>query len=120
MLTILCVATYFKGEAFLRECHRLGCRVLLLTSETLANAEWPRDAIAEIHIIVRNAPEADVRRAVAGIARRHSIARVAALDDFDVELGAMIREFLQLPGIGRTIAARFRDKLAMRTEAQRL
>ena len=38
MLTILCVATYFKGDAFLRECHRLGCDVLLLTSDKLANA----------------------------------------------------------------------------------
>jgi biotin carboxylase len=120
MLTILCVATYFKGEAFLRECHRLGCRVLLLTSDTLANAEWPRDAIAEIHTIARNAPDADVRRTVASIARRHTVSRVAALDDFDVELGATIREFLQVRGIGRTVASRFRDKLAMRTEARRL
>ena len=120
MLTILCVATYFKGEAFLRECHRLGCRVLLLTADTLADAAWPRDAIAEIHTIPRGAAEADVRRTVGSIARRHAIARVAALDDFDVELGAAMREFLQVPGIGRTVAARFRDKLAMRTGARRL
>src|SRR5262245_49137454 len=120
MLTILCVATYFKGDAFLRECCRLGCRVLLLTADTLANAEWPRDAIAEIHTIARGASEADVRRVVAAIARRQTIARVAALDDFDVELGAAIREFLQVRGLGRTAASRFRDKLAMRTEARRL
>ena len=31
MLTILCVATYFKGDAFLREAKQQGCRVLLLT-----------------------------------------------------------------------------------------
>ena len=24
MLTILCIATYFKGDAFLRECRRAG------------------------------------------------------------------------------------------------
>jgi hypothetical protein len=29
--TILCLASYFKGQEFLRECKRLGCRVLLLT-----------------------------------------------------------------------------------------
>ena len=118
--TILCVATYFKGDAFLRECHRLGATVVLLTSDSLAEAAWPRDAIAEIHTIPRTATEADIRRVVASVARRHSIARVAALDDFDVELGAMLREFLQLPGFGRTVASRFRDKLAMRTTAKKL
>ena len=30
-MTILCIATYFKGDAYLRECRRLGCTVLLLT-----------------------------------------------------------------------------------------
>jgi biotin carboxylase len=32
----------------------------------------------------------------------------------------MVREFLQLPGFGWTVAARFRDKLTMRTTAARL
>jgi biotin carboxylase len=118
--TILCIATYFKGEAFLRECHRLGANVLLLTSDTLAGAAWPRESIAEIHTIPRTASEADIRRLVASVAQRQPIERVAALDDFDVELGAMLREFLQVPGFGRTVASRFRDKLAMRTAARRL
>jgi biotin carboxylase len=119
MVTILCVATYLKGEAFIRECHRLGAVVLLLTEEGLASAEWPREAIAEIHTIPRTASEADIRRVVASIARRHRIDRVAALDDFDVEMGALLREFLQVEGFGRTVAGRFRDKLMMRTEATR-
>jgi biotin carboxylase len=119
MVTILCVATYLKGEAFIRECHRLGALVLLLTDETLAGAEWPREAIADVHTIPRTASEADIRRVVASIARRHRIDRIAALDDFDVETGAMLREFLQVEGFGRTVASRFRDKLTMRTEAAR-
>jgi biotin carboxylase len=119
-MTILCIATYLKGEAFLRECHRLGCTVLLLTVDTLSNAEWPREAIAEIHTIRRTSTDEEIRRAVAGIARRHRIERLAALDDFDVEMAGMLREFLQLPGFGRTVSARFRDKLTMRTEAKRL
>lgn len=120
MLTILCVATYFKGGAFLEECRREGCTVLLLTSDTLADARWPRDAIDEIHTIPRGADEAHVRRTVDGIARRHRIERIAALDDFDVETGAMLREHLQVPGMGRTTASRFRDKLAMRMKARDL
>jgi biotin carboxylase len=119
-MTILCIATYFKGDAFLRECHRQGCTVLLLTAETHASAAWPRDAIAELHTIARGASDADVRQVVASMARRHALARVAALDDFDVEMGAMVREFLQVPGFGRTVAARFRDKLTMRNTARRL
>ena len=120
MPTILCVATYLKGDAFIRECHRHGWTALLLTAEKLAGAAWPRESIAEVHTIARDAPENDIRRTVAAIARRHRIDRVAALDDFDVETGAMLREFLQLPGFGRTVAARFRDKLTMRTTARGL
>jgi len=120
MLTILCIATYFKGEAFLRECRRQGCRVLLLTSDALVNAAWPREDIDEVFSIARDASEAEIRRRVDAIARTHAIARIAALDDFDVELGAMLREHLQVPGMGRTAASHFRDKLAMRTKARSL
>ena len=64
MLTILCIATYFKGEAYLRECRRQGCTVLLLTVDTLADAAWPRDAIDEIYTIPRDASGAEIRRRV--------------------------------------------------------
>lgn len=120
MPTILCIATYPKGDAFLRECHRQGCRVILLTADSLADAAWPREAIAEIHTIRRDASDNEYRLRVDAIAKRHRIVGVAALDDFDVEAGAMLREHLQLPGLGRTAASRFRDKLAMRTNARAL
>jgi biotin carboxylase len=92
--------------------------VLLLTADSLANADWPRDSVAEIHTIPRDASEAAVKRRVDDIARRHHIDRIAALDDFDVELAAMIREHLQVSGMSRTTASRFRDKLAMRVAAR--
>jgi biotin carboxylase len=118
MLTILCIATYFKGEAFLRECRQAGCTVLLLTNEQLTNADWPRDVIDEIHGIAREADDAAVRRAADAIVRRHPVDRIAAIDDFDVETAAMLREHLQVAGMGRTTASRFRDKLAMRVTAR--
>ena len=31
-LTFLCITTYEKGQEFMRECKREGCRVLLLTA----------------------------------------------------------------------------------------
>jgi len=120
MLTILCIATYFKGDAFLRECRARGCTVVLLTSDSLAGAEWPREAIDEIHSIPRDAGDADIRRRVDAIARRRVIDRIAALDDFDVEMAAMLREHLQIAGMGRTTASFFRDKLAMRMKARAL
>jgi biotin carboxylase len=118
MPTILCIATYLKGEAFLRECRRQGCVVLLLTADSLVNAEWPRGSIDEIHSVPREASTDDVLRAVDRIAKTRRIDRVTALDDFDVEIAAAVREHLQLAGMGRTTASRFRDKLAMRTKAR--
>jgi biotin carboxylase len=119
MATILCIATYLKGERFLEECRRQGATVLLLTAETLANAAWPRDAIAELKTIARTATDAEIRQVVADVFRRHPVDRIAALDDFDVEMGAMLREYFQIQGFGRTVASRFRDKLTMRRQARR-
>jgi biotin carboxylase len=41
-----------------------------------------------------------------------------ALDDFDVETAARLREHLRTPGMGDTTARYFRDKLAMRVQAR--
>ena len=35
-LTFLCITTYEKGQEFMRECKRQGCRVFLLTAESCA------------------------------------------------------------------------------------
>ena len=86
--------------------------------DSLADAAWPRDAIDEIYTIRREASGADIRRRVDQIALTRRIERIAALDDFDVETAAMLREHLQVPGIGRTAARGFRDKLAMRIRAR--
>lgn len=117
-LTVLCIATYEKGAAFMRACHELGCRVLLITVESLANApSWPRDVIDETFFITRNMPHDDLLKGVSHIARSHAIDRVVALDDFDVETAALLREHLRISGMGETTARYFRDKLAMRFKA---
>lgn len=116
--TILCIATYRKGDDFLRECRAQGCRVLLLTEEKLRNADWPRDAIDEFFYIRRDMPFADIRKGAAYLARTERLDRIVALDDFDVELAAMLREYLFVPGMGETTAHAFRDKLAMRRRAR--
>jgi biotin carboxylase len=118
LLTLLCIATYRKGDEFLRECRRQGCRVLLLTEEKLRDADWPRAAIDEFFYIRRDMPADDIRKGAAHLARTERIDRIVALDDFDVELAAMLREYLFVPGMGETTARAFRDKLAMRRRAR--
>jgi biotin carboxylase len=117
-LTVLCIASYRKGDEFLRECRRRGCRVLLLTDETLRDADWPREAIDEFYYTRRDMPEADIRKGAAFLARTERLDRIVALDDFDVETAAMLREYLHVPGMGETTARGFRDKLAMRVRAR--
>ncbi len=117
-LTLLCIATYRKGDEFLRECRRQGCRVLLLTEEKLRDADWPRDAIDAFYYVRRDMPLDHIRKGAAHLARSERIDRIVALDDFDVELAAMLREYLFVPGMGETTARRFRDKLAMRRRAR--
>jgi biotin carboxylase len=117
-LTVLCIATYLKGHEFLRECDRQGCRVLLLTEEKLRDADWPREAVDDFYFVRRGMPHEDIRRGAAHLARRERIDRIVALDDFDVELAAMLREHLFIPGMGETTGRAFRDKLAMRRRAR--
>jgi len=120
-LTVLCLASYFKGLDFLRECHRQGCRVLLLTSHSLGNADWPRESIDEIFYMPDRDKEWKIDDALLGVsymARKENIDRIVALDDFDVETAATLREHLRLAGMGDTTARFFRDKLAMRTKAR--
>jgi hypothetical protein len=117
-LTLLCIATYRKGDEFLKECRRQGCRVLLLTDEKLGGSDWPRDAVDAFHYVRRGMPDDDIRKGAAHLARTERLDRIVALDDFDVELAAMLREYLGVPGMGQTTARGFRDKLAMRNRAR--
>ena len=52
------------------------------------------------------------------MARGRRFDRVMALDEFDLETAAQIREHMRIPGMGVTTTAYYRDKLAMRTGAR--
>src|SRR5437868_7780066 len=116
-LTFLCITTYEKGQEFLRECKRHGCRVLLLTSEALREADWPRDRLDEIFYIPSKLPLPEIVNAVTYLAREQKIDRIVALDEYDMETAATLREHLRIPGMGLTTMRYFRDKLAMRMRA---
>jgi hypothetical protein len=121
-MTILCLAGYEKGHEFLRQAKRQGCSVLLVTSLSLqGKAAWPMESIDEIFYMPDQNHDwnrEDVIKAVSYLARTRVIDRIVALDDFDVELAAALREHLRLPGMGETTVRHFRDKLAMRMQAR--
>jgi biotin carboxylase len=117
-VTILCLASYFKGHDFLRECHRLGARVLLVTRESLRDLEWPRDCIDELLLMPDLTRRDHVLHAVSWLARTESIDRIVPLDEFDLEMASTLREHIRMPGMGDSTVRFFRDKLAMRTQAE--
>jgi biotin carboxylase len=117
-LTILCISSYEKGQEFLRSAKDAGCRVFLLTVEKLRHAAWPSESIDEMFYMPEDLPTADIIRAVSFMARTHPIDRIVALDEFDMENVAALREHLRIPGMGLTTMRYFRDKLAMRGRAQ--
>ena len=117
-LTVLCLASYEKGQEFMRECKRRGCRVLLVTLEKLRDADWPRDSIDETFYMPEEFALEPLTLAVSYLARTREIDRIVPLDDFDVETAAALREHLRVPGMGDTTARHFRDKLAMRMKAR--
>jgi len=122
LMTILCLASYEKGHEFLRECKRQGCGVVLLTSLSLQDqAHWPTESVDEIFYMPDHDHQwdrGDTLKAVSYLARTRDFDRIVALDDFDVEMAAALREHLRLPGMGETTVRHFRDKLAMRTKAR--
>ena len=50
-LSILCIASFFKGEEFMRGAKSVGCTVYLVTSSQLRDADWPRESIDDIFYI---------------------------------------------------------------------
>lgn len=115
--TILCITTYEKGQEFMRQCHRQGWRVLLLTAEKLRDADWPREVLADTFYLPEEIPLADIVKAVTHLARNEKLDRIVALDEFDMETAATLREHLRIAGMGLTTMRYFRDKLAMRMRA---
>ncbi len=121
-MTFLCISCYFKGAPFLRACKAAGNTVYLLTVKKLEHDPWPREAIDEFFFVESdsNAPTAlaNIAKGVAWMLQSRPIDRIVALDDFDVEKAAYLREEFRLPGMGQTTARYFRDKLAMRIRAR--
>lgn len=116
-LNFLCITTYFKGEDFIRSCKAESNNVYLLTKKNLENEQWPWESIDDV-FYVEEWNQEDVVKGIAYKFRTIKFDRFVALDDFDVEKVASLREHFRMPGMGRTTALYFRDKLAMRIKAK--
>ena len=120
MERILCISTYEKGQDFLRACAESGVRITLLTVDKLRDANWPREALEELATMPENLTSEQVLNTVSWMGRGRRFDHVVALDEFDLEIAAEIREHWRLPGMGVSTTAFYRDKLAMRTGAREL
>lgn len=121
-MTFLCISCYFKGSEFLRASKEAGNTIYLLTMKSLMDQPWPKDSIDEFFFMEKdvNTPEniGNIAEGLAWLMRDRKVDRIVALDDFDVEKAAFMREEFRIPGMGQTTARFFRDKLAMRVQAR--
>src|SRR5947209_3809356 len=107
--TIICVVSYFKGNRFMQRCKEEGCHVILLTVEKARDEAWAREFIDEVFAMPSFDDRRHVVNAVAYLNRSRPIDRIVALDDYDIELGAFLREHFRLPGMGESTARHYRD-----------
>src|SRR5919108_5354033 len=115
---IICLATYFKGVDFIRECKNQGCHVVLITKEKMLQEDWPRDSLDDLFAVPNDAPPELFIDLVCHLAKQLRVDRVVALEEFDVITAGLIREHLSLPGMSSSGARIFRDKLSMSVKAK--
>jgi biotin carboxylase len=119
--TFLCISNFFKGNAFLTALKKCGNRVFLITTEQLRDKPWAFEYIDEVFYMPGVDLDWDLDlllKGVGGLMKDHKIDAIVALDDYDVEKAAFLRENLRIPGMGQTTGRYFRDKLAMRMRAK--
>ncbi len=121
-LNIVCISRFFKGRAFFEAAHAAGNKVYLLTSSKLKEEDWPWESITETFYMDEDETgKWKMEHVENGLAYKMKSIKFhlfVALDDFDVEKVAHLREHFRIPGMGETTARYFRDKLAMRIKAK--
>ncbi|MBA2731347.1 MAG: ATP-grasp domain-containing protein [Acidobacteria bacterium] len=117
--TIICLASYFKGTEFMRECKRQGARVILLTKEKILHEDWPRESLDDIIALPNDAVPELFTYVASQLGRPQQIDRIVALEEYDVITAGLIREHLCMDGMTSAAARVFRDKLSMRVHASK-
>ena len=121
-LTFLALSSYYKGNRFLEAAKDEGHTVYLLTAEKLLGEGWPRHKLDDVFAVPNFHDRRKLTNAVAYLMRTRRIDRLVALDDFDIEVAAGLREHFRMThcGHGDSTCRLFRDKLAMRERAAEL
>jgi hypothetical protein len=121
-LAVLCITSFFKGTAFIEAGYAKGHRMFLLTATKLQHEHWPWDCLEDTYYMDLQDDGTwymnDLINSIAFKMRSISFDKFVALDDFDVDQVAYLREHFRMPGMGSTTARYFRDKLAMRMKAE--
>lgn len=114
---VLCLASYFKGNDFIRECKRAGAHVILITRDKMLPEDWARESLDGIVAVSDRGEIEDYIHAASEVARHRKPDLLVALEEADVITAARIREHLCVRGMPSMTARFFRDKLAMRLQA---
>jgi biotin carboxylase len=114
----LCISSYEKGQDFLRQLAELGIQPTLLTVEKHRDGAWPKEILEELVTMPAGLSNQQIINTVAWMARGRKFDRIVALDEFDMEVVAQLREHMRIPGMGTSATAYYRDKLAMRVGAR--
>jgi hypothetical protein len=117
-LNLVCLATYFKGADFIRECKSRGNQVVLVTREKMLGEDWPRESLDDLIALPNDAGLEMFIHLLSLLGRQTKIDRVIALEEFDVITAAQLREHFCLPGMSASTARLFRDKGLMAAKAK--
>lgn len=111
---VFCLASYFKGNDFLRECKDLGHRVFLFSREKTLEKEWAWESLDGVIPVDNDGEIRSYLNAVANEARMNKPTHIIALEEGDVITAGRLREHFGLDGMQSSQARLFRDKLSMR------
>lgn len=120
--TFLCISCEFKGHDFYKACKEAGNKVYLVTPKKLEHKPWQREYLDDVFIVEEENNlvwnMSNLKKGLAYFMRNNKVDCIIALDDFDVEKAAALREHFRIAGMGETTSRYFRDKLAMRVKAK--
>jgi hypothetical protein len=118
VVTILCLASFYKGAKLIEELHAQGCKVVLVCTQKVYDEPWPLDCIHERFALPDIAPGEELMKAVGYLFRGRDFKAIIPLDEYTVDSSAWLREHFRLPGRSISDAAFYRDKLLMRIAAR--
>ena len=96
-LRFLCISSYEKGQDFMRQLADLEIKPTLLTVDSLRNSPWPQDILEEIAFMPDRLNDEQILNTVTWMSRGRKFDRLTALDEFDMEVVAKLREHMRIP-----------------------